>query len=275
MKLGFITPTPHLEDFATKSNFHLTLTHQILDDEKYAAFYSDRSSKGDYIVVDNSAFEKGSPMSAKEIYTAYMRVRPSEVVCPDVLQDGEATQKSTIEFKKEFSSLINNTKFYNNTVSYMGVAQGKNLSDYLACWDFLNNNVDTIGLSFIGIEKVLPDSSFTFARLMMLDILNKKGLLKERPIHILGIGDNPLEIKMIQESPFSKYIRSNDSSTAFVHGSKGIRLDHKKGLPITKIKEKLDFKCYLTKSTYAYESVLHNIKTMQQWTNNVINPSWI
>lgn len=275
MKLGFITPTPHLEDFAVKSKFHLTLTHQVLDDDKYASFYSNRSLGGDYIVLDNSAFEKGFPMSTKDIYSAYMKIRPSEVVCPDVLQDGKATCESTSQFKKEFTSLINNPKFYNNAVSFMGVAQGKDLDDYLDCWDYLNNTVDTIGLSFIGIEKVLPHSSYTFARLMMLDILNKKGLLKEKPIHILGIGDNPLEIKIIQESPFSKYIRSNDSSSAFVHGSKGIRLDNKMGLPITKIKDKLDFKCYLPTKSYAYESVLHNIKIMQQWTNNMTIPTWI
>jgi hypothetical protein len=54
-----IAPTAYLQYYATQSPRHLVLAHLVAKDPAYAAFYRTRSDIGDFIIMDNGAFELG------------------------------------------------------------------------------------------------------------------------------------------------------------------------------------------------------------------------
>lgn len=269
MKTAFICPTNALERFATRSDYHLVLAHKVLEDKKYADFYRHRSIAGDFIIQDCSAFELGHPIETPKLLEAADYTLAAEIVCPDVLFDGEATIASTKEFIKDFN------KHYNHVIKekrpkLMAAVQGKNLVDYLKCHNAIYNmdvdgtKIDTMGLSFLGVEKVFPDVSPTLRRLIMLDLLHFNNI-PCLPMHMLGIADNPVELKLVNSMTHLRgIVRGNDSSSAYVHGSNKIGFNFQYGLAVPKIKTKVNFDEIITDNE-ALDTIAHNIATIKMW----------
>jgi hypothetical protein len=261
MKTAFIVPTKFLRAFATKSDYHLTLAHKALADRKYSDFYKTRSKSGDFVICDNSAFELGKPIEGNRLLRAAELVGAKEIVCPDSLFDGKGTIRAVNNFIKNY--------VVPKGVGLMAVAQGANWRDFLNCYQTLNlmPEIQSIGLSFLGVEKALPDVSTTLSRLVALDILVNQGLAPTKPIHLLGMGDNPIELKLFRTTKLSKYIRGNDSSSAFVHGQHGFKFDPVIGLNRKKIKKKIDLE--LTALSDGQKAdIRHNINVIKSWVKD-------
>ena len=62
---GLISPTKYLHLIPEDSTFHLLLAHLLKDDE-YAAFYRKRKEQGDFIIIDNGAFEFHKPLETRQ-----------------------------------------------------------------------------------------------------------------------------------------------------------------------------------------------------------------
>lgn len=270
MKTAFIVPVSQLQRFATKSKYHLVLAHKVLENKEYADFYRHRSIAGDFVIQDCSAFELGHPIETPKLLEAAEYTMASEIVCPDVLFDGEATIASTKEFIKDYNKNYSYVTVKEKRPKLMAAIQGKNLVDYLRChnaiydMDVEGTQIDTMGLSFLGVEKVFPDMSPTLRRLMMLDLLYSNNILC-LPMHMLGIADNPVELKLINSIPYIRdMIRGNDSSSAYVHGSNNIRFDSTCGLTVPKIKTKINFEEKITDEDMLW-SIEHNIAVIKGW----------
>jgi len=67
VKVAFITPVPELERFATASDYHLVLAHICEQYPEYVEFYRERVKQGDYIILDNSAFELSGSVEVEMI----------------------------------------------------------------------------------------------------------------------------------------------------------------------------------------------------------------
>ena len=61
-----ITPISYL-DYAAWSQTHLVLAHLVDESEEYAEFYHQRSLFGEYIMMDNSAYELKEPYSPTKL----------------------------------------------------------------------------------------------------------------------------------------------------------------------------------------------------------------
>lgn len=84
MKLAILAPTCLLEDYASQSDgIHLTLAYMALKDPVYAAWYKKRSEAGDYVILDNNAYETGEPAPIAELVEAAKRVGAHSIVSPD------------------------------------------------------------------------------------------------------------------------------------------------------------------------------------------------
>lgn len=81
MEFCIISPTAGLERYARLSKTHLVLTPVYLRDKAYAEFYDQRSAEGDFIILDNGAYE-GETMFHLDIMAT---LRPKVVVLPDFL----------------------------------------------------------------------------------------------------------------------------------------------------------------------------------------------
>lgn len=235
MKLGIICPINWLEGFAVQGIYHLVLPNIFKESKEYRDFYIKQAKIGDFITLDNGAYELGYPIDPDELLEIAEDLNTDEIVAPDVILNYEKTIELTEKFlekvRDKFSGKIG------------AVAQGSNFEEIKKCYlRFLDDErIDTMMLPFdvrFEVPNALKSFSFTkqraFNRVSLVNHLLP--LRKSKPIHLLGLSDG-VELKYQGAHP---EIRSNDSSSAFVHGKEGYRYTED-GLPCEKSKNKVDF----------------------------------
>jgi len=256
MKHGIICPTQHLQDFASLSRFHLILPHLHKDHPDYKSFYVERARLGDFVMMDNSFFElheTGEVLSHEFLISEANDMGCSEVVAPEVLGDVSGSVKELEEFLYQSSKL-------KSRVPVAAVLQGSTLDELVQYFFELNENYSD-DISCIAIPFALDfhhndsalEESHTMRRVInrqkLITAINDKinwdnnnteETITPIPVHLLGLAD-PVELLAYKNI---SWIRSNDSSTAYIHGSNNILITDK-GLPGEKIKAKVDFNEYI------------------------------
>lgn len=220
---------------------NLLLSHQVLNDKKYVEYYLKRKKQGDYIVLDNSAFEFGEALSIDLLIRAIKITKPNEFVLPDVFFNKNESIRRSIEFIESFSF---------GSLKYMGVVQGESLEDWLSCYKYFSENIDifSIGLGAIytsktifgnkNINKIVSGREFLINELKERKILNQN-----KPHHLLGLGDSGhIEIEKLKKY---KWIRSCDSSAAYIQARQGVEISMNN--EYSKIKEKINLNDKLDK----------------------------
>lgn len=258
IKIANIIPTDYLSHLLldSPSQIHLLLAHQVLQDEKYVEFYLKRKAKGDYLILDNSAFEFGGAISADLLEKAINIIQPNEFVLPDVLFDKDQTIARSSEFAKEVNI---------ESLRYMGVVQGKTLDEWLSCYKYFSESkyIYSLGLGAVYSPKTVfnntESNDLVSGREFLIIKLKENNLLTlNKPHHLLGLGDSgQLEIQKMKTTQF---IRSADSSAAFIHGINGLKISKDK--PYIKIREKIDFsQPYTTKNI---DLITENIQLLNE-----------
>jgi len=239
----FIAPTQYLHLIPKKSKTHLLLAH-LLEDDAYCEFYRNRKKNGDYIIVDNGAFEFKRPLSADEIFRLVGKAgfMPDVVVAPDYpFEHWGKTVSSTIDFSKRYH------QYFDATVKLMAVPQSKkgNWKGWIECYKQLADvsNVDWLGMSILGIPNAFCSLTGTddisFNRTFATAYLIAEGIVRtNRKHHYLGCGDPRELITMCVQGVAD----TNDSSTAFWHAINGIAFDDSAGgLKDGKLAVEVDF----------------------------------
>jgi hypothetical protein len=132
MQLAVIAPSSLAWRFCSKQKIHLCLSYLINSDPTYRRFYQERVKLGDHVILDNSAYERGSSDSIDDLLQALVHLEePAEIVLPDILRDAEATldvaMKAILRLEDEG---IRFTK-----TKIMAVPQGKNPEEWKQCLD--------------------------------------------------------------------------------------------------------------------------------------------
>jgi len=264
MKHGIICPVSQLEKYATRSNFHLILPHLIDKYPKYKEFYTERATAGDHVILDNSIFELGESYNYVKMLEYAEEMGLTEISIPEVLKDRDASRKLRDEFLTYYTKSGSNMRL-------LAVAQGNCIEDIRDSYFELSRIVEisTLGLPF-DIDDCMPYDikSLTLRRVMnrwflvnMIDFESSMSCaLKTKPTHLMGLSD-AVELQMYSDYP---WIRSNDSSSAFVHGVNGI-LYSNKGLPCEKISQKLDFGGFPILTDKQINDINFNIDTILSW----------
>jgi hypothetical protein len=248
IRLGIICPTVHLKDFAVQSDFHLVLPHILKQSQQYDEFYTHRAMCGDFILMDNSIFELDVPLESEELLQIADDRMFSEVVAPETLNNSFASSKQLYEFLKC-------RQLHHSEIGVLAMLQGESVKEMMYYYQELCkiDEVSTIGIPFRlenvkGLDKVHNTLlSMTLRRVFMrwklLEYLNNfipANALQAKPLHLMGLSD-PLELQRYADPMLGGLnIRSNDSSSAYVHGCRGIVYTWK-GLPGEKMVEKLNF----------------------------------
>ncbi len=247
IKVANIIPTDYLLQDLSPLDFlpqiHLLLAHQTLVDRNYVDCYSKRKAAGDYIILDNSAFEFGEAMSPFLLEKAIEIVQPHEFVLPDTLFEKDQTIKRSNEF---ISSLKK------NSLKYMAVVQGKTLKEWMSCYEYFSkeNLIYSIGLGAIYTPKTIfgnndSDHVISGREFLINKLIEAKLLNTNKPHHLLGLGDSGhLEIQKLKKH---KWIRSCDSSAAYIQAKHGLQIPLDK--EYVKFKEKIDFSDKFDKKT--------------------------
>lgn len=281
---GIICPQHYLEDFATKSRFHLILPHLYEAYPRYKEFYKERIKQGDFVVQDNSIFELEKSLPSITLLEFAEELGVSEMSAPEVLRSSVASKKILGEFLK-FKTVT-----YKSSIPVLAVAQGKTIQEIIDYIFYLNSisEISTIGIPF-DLEYLQNDTQISYRQLNsltlrrvlkrweLIDILNQEAENrneKVKPLHLMGLSD-AVELQYYKhlhlgkdEFGMEKYvqIRSNDSSSAYVHGSRLIKY-YDRGLPCEKVSEKLNFGEVMEKSKekIAMNTIFKNIKTIQRF----------
>lgn len=270
MKLCVITPLSHLDLASFGSGIHMALTHIALESDDYVKTYQRYKNKGEYIILDNSAFEleqQGRGLDPKPVLEAAKAIGADEVIATDVLCEGDETVKSTRNFISEFRAFFGEEIRQGKPVpKIMAVPQGKSIEEWIDCYARLvvMDGVDVIGfskisvpVSFGGPNARKVDGGVTQSRLKLYDYLDENLLWPDllcRPnmkIHLLG-GDSwsGHELKSITtygggtKSPIPllgrRQIRSNDTSAPVWYGANSVAFDPFSGKASKFIVEKPD-----------------------------------
>ena len=268
MKHGIICPVAQLERFATLSDFHLILPHLVEKYPKYTEFYRDRIDKGDHVLLDNSIFEYGVSYDYKKMIDIACRLNVSEMSAPEVLRDRIASRILRDEFLNYYSKS-------DCKIPVIAVAQGHDVFEVIdSYFELLEiKEIPYLGLPF-DIDEQIPGVSEHVHSLTLRRVLNRwylveciyerslKKKVQLKPTHLMGLSD-PVELQRYVGEKY-KWVRSNDSSSAFVHGSNLI-IYTERGLFGEKISQKLDFEGYENLSQEQVNCIMMNINTIFKW----------
>jgi len=264
MKLCIITPTDGLKRFAILSdNIHLVLAHLIGDNE-YTLFYRKRREMGDYIIMDNGAYEFKKPLPTDELIMKAELVNANCLVAPDYpYVCYEQTIKSTEDFIKELKKYNLLDKFH---VMAVPQSEENDFDGWLTSYKYFGQNKDIymIGMSILAIPNACKQRVGTEEietnRVYVTKYLKENNLVVDKKHHYLGAGT------YLQYIQLYDIAYSLDTSSPVWHGMHHIRYDYMNGLQ-EKLKSAVDFDARIEKDVEA--DIYYNIACLQRWSKGV------
>ena len=248
-----LIPPRGLENYALRSNFHLTLAIPGLQSRKtYGGMYQRAVRLGDYVVLDNGAAE-GQPATDEALFNMGKALQCNEVVLPDSMYESKQTVEAVARF-------LSNPNFVWDVVpKMMAVPQGTALRSFRYC---INAFAEMPDIKVIGIPRhIIPTLDMKSAR---VDLAN--WIAENHPnrfeIHFLGmhpmwLGEIPATVK------YAPHVRSVDSSLPFNYAIARKRLVGAKDIVM-----RPDF--YFEEDwsrRISTKLVRDNIKTLMEWAN--------
>lgn len=251
-----IAPTPYLERYATQSTAHLVLAHIVKEDPSYAAFYKRLSARGDFIIMDNGAFELGKSYDPDQLVELGKACGAQTLVLPDYpFEDASIT----VDAAKKYIPL-----FLDEGFKTMFVPQGVkgDLEQWVASykWAAANPDIHVIGMSILGIPAALPHIPAAYARVVMTQILKERGLFNHKKHHhYLGLNAGPgLEVPALRAM---NALDTLDSSAPVWQGLLGVEYNRNcdSYAPVKKIHFPVQFDYAMTKDRDSLRRIQHNI----------------
>jgi len=231
MLISHESPTCLLETSRGYNDYDYCLVHLLPENTKYRDFYFESVEMGRHVLLDNSIFELGEAYDSKEFATWVNKLRPTEYIVPDVLEDSNATVDSFKKFTSEYNNLPGKK---------IGVIQGKTYQEIVDCYNYIAPRVDKVAISFDysfylneweninSIEKETDPLPiwvswleqnkwvrYSLGRVALLYRLYNDKILLKKPHHLLGCA-TPWEFKLIARSPFKNNIATIDTSNPIV-----------------------------------------------------------
>lgn len=209
MKIALIPPRG-LENYALGSRFHLALAiPELIRRATYRGMYERATRLGDYVVLDNGAYE-GQTVPDGLLFATSERLMCSEIVLPDVMLNTTDTVSRVAEYCRS----------YNSSVKKMAVAQGTTQEQFRRCVEAFSQRPE---IQVLGIPKHMPTTlEKPAARIEFANWVKTR--YKERfEIHFLGANSMWLgEIRAVTK--YANHVRSLDTSLPFNYAIAGAEL---------------------------------------------------
>ena len=251
----FIAPISLLE-FTKLSTSHLVLAHLVSESQEYAGFYKERSAQGDFVMMDNSAYELKEPYSPDKLLELAGRCGAHAIVLPDYpFQEAQVTIDAANKFAPIFKAAGYKTFF---------VPQSKkgDKEDWISSYEWASTNdaIDIIGMSILGIPNAIPHIDPTFARVVMTEKLMQLGVFNHnKHHHYLGLNGGPrTEIPSLLRMNALDTIDSSGPIWSAVLGHEYTN-NADSLLMVKKPKMPVDFHIEV-KDTVTHRRILHNIE---------------
>lgn len=223
MKIAHESPLSLLKFSRTYNDYDYALVHLFETEPEYFAFFEQSVYEGRQVILDNSIFELGTAFDPDSFAYWISRLKPTEYIIPDVLEDAAGTMKNAANWKSKYSNLPGKK---------IGVVQGKDYKDLVDCYRYLDEeiNVDKIAISFdySYYLKVCPHPNkwmgFVNGRVQTLSKMLDEGIINiNKPHHLLGCA-LPIEFMFYRDSKFN-WLETLDTSNPIVHGLLDIKYE--------------------------------------------------
>jgi len=127
VKIANISPFPIMDEVIDEDeDYHLVLADLLLKHREYLDFYKDRKKRGDFVIMDNMAFEKPEGTKLDVLLEACELLGPDEVVLIDKRFDFMGTYESSVRSMEALQR-----EGYDGQM--MAVPQGRNWAEYVKC----------------------------------------------------------------------------------------------------------------------------------------------
>jgi len=253
---GIITPTAYLQRYAKQSHFHLVLAHLIDVDKEYTTFYRRMSERGDFIIMDNGAFELGESYEPSKLIELATRVAADAVVLPDYPAQHSIL---TIDAARDLGARVKDAGFLTFFAPQSRVGETEEWIDAYS-WGVNNPEIDIIGMSILAIPNALPRIPRSYARVVMTQLLIDRGVFGTfKYHHYLGLNAGPnLEIPALINMDA---LTSCDSSNPVWAGICGQMYTPMADsfLMTRKIDKHVDFNYPMTSNEYVHSAIQTNI----------------
>jgi len=257
----FIAPIEYLDFVPQESRAHLVLAHLVDSSETYASFYKKRSEDGDYIMMDNSAYELKEPYSPDKLLELANKCGAVAIVLPDYpFQPCEVTIEAAEKFIPQFKEEGYDTFF-------VPQSEKGNLDDWLEGYKYASQHpdIDIIGMSILGIPNAIPHIDPAFSRVVMTQMLKDRNMLSNiKRHHYLGLNSGPkLEIPSLLRMGVLDTIDSSGPVWAGIVGHQYTNEADSLQM-VSKIKLPVNFELPGSKDEMTHERIKHNIKMTQE-----------
>jgi hypothetical protein len=267
MKVAVISPTAFLEDYAAMSNYHLVLAHVYEEDMAYREFYKRAVKSGDFVMLDNSAYELGAAVSIEKLLDVIEDLQPTALFLPDVRFDMHATLKQAESALKELSEK------YSGEMMKFAVPQGKNLEEVVACY----RELQQMGIDGFGLYEEIGQVAGFKNRPEFLAYMEREGLVDtNKYYHCLGMEE---DTSLIKEIAKFDWVSGIDSAKPVVYGLYGIAFSEEG--PMVPYPHRPEGYFGLSRTDLDFV-VRWNISMLQRWAGAVGsalprsgNPAWL
>jgi len=216
MEFCVISPVGGLEQFATLSKRHLVLAH--IKNSRYKEFYKERKLLGDFLILDNGAYETGEP-NEQAILEGIEYYEPDVVVLPDTyLGDAWDSMNQGYTFSRKYIYLKEHFGFEWMFVPQARPSEEREWQRNLE-WGMMKINPKWVGLS----RNLVADKRGTIFFSPLARVTNCLRIIREYgvSIHALGMANGCLpELWALHYAGCS----SIDSSAPVWRGFNGERL---------------------------------------------------
>lgn len=243
----------------------MCLAQFVLSDDEYAEHWKNYAmTTGKWLIMDNALAEEGRPVAPDQLLEAAKRVRPQEIVIPDLL-DPEQNVKLASQFL-QYPPIIEFIRTYGTRLMY--VPHGSDLRQWmgnLMAMTSFDRIPDSIGISKFH-DRIHPNSA-VYGRGPLGAIA--RGLFPEHPLHYLGLGLPPLELK------YMLFGRSCDTSVAAMYAYHGLQLAHD-GTLFRAENVEFDFEAQF--DVRAERRVIHNMNVLNNlatWFEGTAHSPWL
>lgn len=257
MQTILIPPVPELQNYPQR--MHLLLYHLLQEYRDYHQHYVNARIRGDYLILDNSAYELGESVNLDSLILKAIRLNVQELVAPDVLGNSLATIERTEAF---LLALRQRERFFKNGIPrIMLVPHGQTHHEWVGCLEILlakHHFYFPEKTPVVGIARRYED--IDGGLIGLVDQCKVKRTQRMFDVHLLGWGRDIWALGTIGHK--HPWVRSVDSAKPFHLGMAGISINiHKPkvqyvGRPQDYFERKL--------SPFESSHVEHNISVFQK-----------
>lgn len=225
MKIAHESPLSLLEQSRVYNDYDYALVHLFEEKPEYYNFFEESLKQGRHVILDNSIFELGTAFDPIKYTYWISKLKPTEYIIPDVLEDALGTMDNALDWKEnQFEALHKGDNPLAPNSKSIGVVQGKSYEELVQCYQYLDEviGVDKLAISFdySYYLEICPHPNkwmgFTNGRVQTLSRLLKDGIInKNKPHHLLGCA-LPIEFLFYREG--FDWIETIDTSSPIVHG---------------------------------------------------------